>query len=119
MLPKEHRLPRSADIRQVVAEGFTVRTPTVTAHILFGGDCECRFCFVTGKRLGTAVKRNYAKRRFRERVRALAITGQAVNIVWRLTPQSVTASLAELDRDIVKVWAKVTNNGKLNDRGSN
>jgi len=116
VLPKANRLARSADIRAVIKRGFVVRTPTVTAHVLPSFGTGIRFGFITSKRLGTAVVRNYTKRRFRELCRSLITDGAcgadgvwlSVAIMWRLQPAATDADRSVLERDIAKVWRRAS-----------
>jgi len=90
---------------------MVVRTPSVIAHARIADGVGIRFGYITGKRLGGAVMRNKAKRRFRELTKGL-ITDQvgdyqAVWVMWRLQPVAASATVAELERDIAQVWTKV------------
>ena len=66
-----HRLKRSADFARVRAIGDTWAHQLVVLAAAPNERDISRFGFVTGKRLGTAVKRNRAKRVLREAVRQL------------------------------------------------
>jgi len=90
---------------------MVVRTPSVIAHAwITDGQC-IRFGYITGKRLGGAVVRNQAKRRFRELTKGLIVDQvghqQAIWVMWRLQPTAASATVAELERDIARVWEKV------------
>jgi ribonuclease P protein component len=88
---------------------MTVRTASATAHVWVQPGTGARFGYITGKRIGNAVTRNYAKRRFRDLTVPLLSyvpDGLAVSVIWRLNPVSVTASTASIERDIAKVWRK-------------
>jgi len=106
LLPKNRRVARSAEITRVIKQGLAIRTPNVTAHILVSGHDGVRFGFIAGKRIGNAVTRNDAKRRFRELTKVLITDDVNVLIVWRLNPPCATAPPQELQRDIARVWAK-------------
>jgi len=66
-----HSLRRSSDFARVRAEGDTWAHQLVVLAAAPSERDISRFGFVTGKRMGTAVKRNRAKRVLREAVRQL------------------------------------------------
>ena len=66
-----HSLRRSSDFARVRAEGDTWAHQLVVLAAAPNERDISRFGFVTGKRMGTAVKRNRAKRVLREAVRQL------------------------------------------------
>jgi len=73
------------------------------------GGSGLRCGYIAGKRVGNAVTRNYAKRRFRELTKYLFSAvpdGRAIEVVWRLHPASATATIAAMEKDIAKVWRK-------------
>ncbi len=68
MLPKQHRLRRSADILSVRKSGISWRHPLFVLLIQDNGLAFSRFGFVASRRVGNAVVRNRAKRVLREAV---------------------------------------------------
>lgn len=69
MLPKQYRLRRSADLKQVRQFGRSLRHPLVIFLFRKNDRAVSRFAFVASRRVGNAVKRNRAKRMLREAVR--------------------------------------------------
>ncbi len=69
MLPKAHRLRRSADLQRLWQRGQAFRHPLATLMIRANDLDMSRFAFAAGRRVGGAVKRNRAKRLMREAVR--------------------------------------------------
>ncbi len=66
-------LRRRRDIDCVFEDGRWQRTRSVNVGVLQRDDtAPVRVCFVTGRRIGNAVKRNRARRRLREAFRAAA-----------------------------------------------
>lgn len=76
MLPQRYRLRRRADVRRVRQQGRAWRHPLAVLLIApaaetaeVGGHVS-RFAFTASRTVGTAVRRNRAKRLLREAVRA-------------------------------------------------
>jgi ribonuclease P protein component len=65
------RLRRSADIRRALREGTSRASDRVVLYVA-PGDGPTRAAWITGKRVGTAVARNRARRLLREAWRALS-----------------------------------------------
>ena len=111
MLPKAQRLSNSIEIREVIRRGVVVRTPNVIAHAQINPGQGIRFGYITGKRIGGAVVRNRTKRRFRELTKALITqpvgNEHRIEVMWRLQPGSATATTAQLERNIERVWHKI------------
>ncbi|NTU86139.1 MAG: ribonuclease P protein component [Chloroflexales bacterium] len=68
-MKRAYRLRRPDQFRRARREGRTVTTPLLTLNVVAGRRRRTRCGFVVTKRLGTAVRRNRAKRRVREAVR--------------------------------------------------
>ena len=63
---------RARDLDRVFSEGHWRRLRPVAVGILHRGDAEqTRYAFVAGRRVGTAVRRNRARRRMREVIRTM------------------------------------------------
>lgn len=72
MLPHHLRLRHSTEIRTVFREGKRVKQKLcvlVVRPSQIGDTAPTRFCFVAGKKVGNAPRRNRAKRLLREAVR--------------------------------------------------
>lgn len=75
-LGAEQRLRRAADFEQVRRHGrrvhcgaFVLQVLRRSTHVYPGGSAGCRFAVIASRRVGNAVKRNRAKRLFREILR--------------------------------------------------
>lgn len=69
MLPSQHRLRRSADLKRVREQGRSRRHPLVVVIAQPNDLAVSRFAFVASRRVGNAVQRNRARRLLREVVR--------------------------------------------------
>lgn len=69
MLPKPHRLRRSADLQRLWQHGQSRRHPLAILMIGVNDLNRSRFAFAASRRVGKAVARNRAKRVLREAVR--------------------------------------------------
>jgi ribonuclease P protein component len=70
-MKRVYRLRRPDQFRRARREGRSFSTPLLTLHVVAGRRRRTRCGFVVGKQVGTAVRRNRAKRRVREAVRLL------------------------------------------------
>lgn len=68
-MKRAYRLRRPEQFRRARREGRSFSGPLLTLNVVQGRRRRTRCGFVVGKRLGTAVRRNRAKRRVREAVR--------------------------------------------------
>lgn len=68
-MKRAHRLRRPDQFRRARREGRTFSSPLLTLNVVAGRRRRTRCGFVVGKQVGTAVRRNRAKRRVREAVR--------------------------------------------------
>lgn len=66
---RRDRLRRNAEIENVRKSGRRVHHALAMLHYRPNDDQRSRFCFVAGRRVGTAVRRNRAKRLLREALR--------------------------------------------------
>lgn len=69
MLPRAHRLRRSADIRQVRRKGQRWSHPLLLLYAIENNRDSTRFAISASGRIGNAVVRNRARRRIREVLR--------------------------------------------------
>ncbi|WP_163376709.1 ribonuclease P protein component [Dietzia sp. Alg238-R159] len=105
MLPRSHRLHRSADFATVVRKGARKgrRTMVVHAHVdssdvRVGGP---RFGLVVSKAVGDSVTRHRVSRRLRHIARGLLDeAGDDLMVVIRANPASAGASHDDLVRDM-------------------
>ncbi len=70
-MKRAYRLRRPEQFRRARREGRTYVTPLLTLNVVVGRRRRTRFGFVVTKQLGSAVRRNRAKRRVREAVRLI------------------------------------------------
>jgi ribonuclease P protein component len=68
-MKRAYRLRRPDQFRRARREGRTYGGPLLALNVVAGRRRRTRCGFVVGKQLGTAVRRNRAKRRVREAVR--------------------------------------------------
>lgn len=68
-MKRAHRLRRPDQFRRARREGRTIGGPLLLLNVVAGRRRRTRCGFVVGRQLGTAVRRNRAKRRVREAVR--------------------------------------------------
>jgi ribonuclease P protein component len=77
-MQKKYRLRASSDFERVRREGSSWAHPLLVLSALPNELEISRFGFITGRRIGGAVKRNLIKRRMREAVRIRAQQGEIV-----------------------------------------
>jgi ribonuclease P protein component len=70
-MKRAYRLRRPDQFRRARLQGRTYSSPLLTLNVVPGRRRRTRCGFVVSKQLGTAVRRNRAKRRVREAVRLL------------------------------------------------
>lgn len=70
MLPKAHRLTRSGDYARVRRDGHSKAHPLLILSTATNGGEATRVGLAVGKKVGTSVRRNRAKRLLREAARA-------------------------------------------------
>ena len=104
MLPREHRLRSSAEIREVVGRGKRYSNEAATIHFL-PADTN-RFAIVVSKSVGQAVVRNLVKRRVRAILRSEIGTQPAISAVLRMRPTSAQMKFAALSPAILDLVGK-------------
>jgi ribonuclease P protein component len=70
-MKRAYRLRRPEQFQRARRQGRIYSTPLLTLNVVPGRRRRTRCGFVVGKRIGTAVRRNRAKRRVREAVRLM------------------------------------------------
>jgi ribonuclease P protein component len=70
-MKRAYRLRRPEQFRRARLQGRTYTAPLLTLNVVPGRRRRTRCGFVVSKQLGTAVRRNRAKRRVREAIRLL------------------------------------------------
>lgn len=102
------RLRQEREIDRVFREGNWRRLPTVAVGVLRRGDDEpTRVAITAGKRVGTAVRRNRARRRLREAWRSLADRIAAgANVVVVAREPTVEVEFAHLQAQLAEALAK-------------
>ncbi|MFL6463528.1 MAG: ribonuclease P protein component [Bryobacteraceae bacterium] len=108
-LPKERRVVRSAEFRQVYQSGARVTSRFFVAFCLRSSEPAgvSRFGFTVPRALGKAVKRNRIRRRLRETVRSeFASLPTGWVIVFNPRRTVLDAPFSELRREVNRVFAK-------------
>ncbi|HEX9284414.1 MAG TPA: ribonuclease P protein component [Nitrospirales bacterium] len=100
----QHLLRHSADIRLVFKEGKRVSCPLFTLLYRRNDEARIRVGVVVGKKLGGAVTRNRAKRRFRELGR-LSLTRMPSGLDLLILPKR--ESVSEPARNLRESWRAV------------
>ena len=112
MLPKRHRLKRSADIRRVYRQGQRHRHPLLTLYAARAGsngvDRPSRFAVSAGRRVGNAVVRNRGKRLVREALRAhLPALAPGWDCLLAARPALAGATYAEVEEAVCTLLRRV------------
>ena len=95
MLSRENRLRTSPEFDRVFRRGAMSRHPLARLHLLADTQGK-KFAIVTSKRLGSAVRRNRARRLFAEALRPLLASVKCgAKGVFVLRPQAASASFAQ------------------------
>jgi ribonuclease P protein component len=100
---KKYRLRANVDFQRIRREGSDWAHPLLVLSALPNNLGHSRFGFVTGRRIGRAVKRNQIKRRMREAVRARLQKGEIVkgwDIVFVARRSIGDASFQQVDQAI-------------------
>ncbi len=103
MLPKQHRLTRPDQFRDVMKAGRRRVGATVMTHVrTTDDDAPARFGFIVSKAVGGAVTRNLVKRRLRA-VAASGLLGgyRGADVVVRAMPGAAEADYAQLQADLL------------------
>lgn len=93
------RLRSSRAIRAVIGARRSAATSTVVVYARRGSDPGSRVAVVAGRKVGSAVLRNRAKRRLREALRRV-VPHEAMDIVVIARPDAVTAPFEQLREDV-------------------
>ena len=101
-MKRAYRLRRPDQFRRARREGRTFTTPLLTLNVVAGRRRRIRCGFVVGKQIGTAVRRNRAKRRLREAVRlALPAITPGYDLVFVVrSPELLTVSFVSLQQAV-------------------
>lgn len=96
-MKRAHRLRRPDQFRRARREGRTFVSPLLSLNVV-AGRRRTRCGFVVGKQIGTAVRRNRAKRRVREAVRlAFPSIAPGYDIVFVVrSPELLEASFTSI-----------------------
>jgi len=101
---RQHRLTEEAQFQAVRQQGRSWAHPLLILGVLANGSRLSRCGFVVGKKLGSAVIRNRARRRVREAVRRhFAQIRPGVDLVWVVRPAVVTASFHAIEEAVVSL----------------
>ncbi|MFO8075932.1 MAG: ribonuclease P protein component [Actinomycetota bacterium] len=104
------RLRRSSDIREVLAQRQRWRGEHVDVHLHDRGEGDPRVAVVAGKRVGTAVERNRAKRRLRAAAAATpAPRGRDAVVIAR--PSAVHAPFDEVRDEVARLAGPLPERG--------
>jgi ribonuclease P protein component len=99
----DSRLRRSADIRAVLSTRALAHGRAAVVHVRRRGDDRpARWTVVAGRRVGSATRRNRAKRRLRAALRRRALpTG--VDLVVVAAPEAVDTAYEPLERELERL----------------
>jgi ribonuclease P protein component len=112
-MKRVYRLRRPDQFRRARREGRSFTLPLLTLNVVPGRRRRTRCGFVVGKQIGTAVRRNRAKRRVREAVRLVLprITpGYDIVFVVR-SPELLAASFTTISQAVeqllrrARIWS--------------
>jgi ribonuclease P protein component len=93
------RLRSSTAIHAALRRGTVTHRPTLVVHALARPDGPPRVAVVAGRKLGSAVRRNRAKRRLRAALRSLALP-EAIDLVVVARPPALRAPFARIVEDL-------------------
>ena len=101
-MKRAYRLRRPDQFRRARREGRTFTTPLLALNVVAGRRRRTRCGFVAGTQIGTAVRRNRAKRRVREAVRlALPSISPGYDVVFvARSPEVLTAPFAAIQQAV-------------------
>ena len=97
------RLRRSTDIAAVRAEGRSLRKGAFNARVRRTDEPISRLAVTAPRTVGTAVKRNRARRRVREafrRVFASASPGRSIDLLITVRPEAARADFPAIEADV-------------------
>ena len=103
--PRDARIRRGAEIRQLLRKGERKRTDHLEAFVTGSPSSRTRLALIVPKYGHKIVERNRLKRRLREAVRlsllpACRETGSALDIAIRTRPNAYSLGYSELEREI-------------------
>ena len=101
MLPREHRLRSSREIREVISRGKRATNSVATLHYIPADNN--RFAIVVSKAVGNAVHRNLVKRRVRAILNSHLETSPAFEGVFRMRPHTAGLAFQDLQEEIGKL----------------
>jgi ribonuclease P protein component (EC 3.1.26.5) len=101
-MKRAYRLRRPDQFRRARLQGRAYTTPLLTLNVVPGRRRRTRCGFVVSKQLGTAVRRNRAKRRVREAVRLLlpSITPGYDLVFVARSPELLNAPFANISQAV-------------------
>lgn len=101
-MKRAYRLRRPEQFRRARREGRSFHASLLTLNVVAGRRRRTRCGFVVGKQLGTAVRRNRAKRRLREAVRlALPAITPGYDLVFvARSPELLDVPFATLQQSV-------------------
>lgn len=121
-MKRVYRLRRPDQFRRARREGRSFTSPLLTLNVVPGRRKRTRCGFVVGKQIGTAVRRNRAKRRVREAVRLALpsiVSGYDIVFVAR-TADLLTVPFATISQTVEQLLrrARVWNAGRPHAAGT-
>ena len=107
MLPRRHRLRRSADIRRVRQRGRRWHHPLLLLFTATNNQEVSRFTVSASRRVGNAVVRNRSKRRTREAIRRhLADVEPGWDCLFTVRETLPAADFDEIDGAVCQLLAR-------------
>ena len=97
------RLRRSTDIAAVRAEGRSLRKAAFNVRARRTDELTSRLAVTAPRTVGTAVKRNRARRRVREAFRrgfASAAPGRSIDLLITVRPEAASADFPAIEADV-------------------
>ncbi len=104
------RLRRSSDIKSVRATGRALRRDTFTARVAHSDADAPRLAVLAPRSVGTAVKRNRARRRIREAFRrafASASGDKSIDLVITVRPDAAKVEFPAIEADVRSALAEL------------
>ena len=105
MLPREHRLRSSKEIREVISRGNRVSNSVATLH--YRTASSNRFAIVVSKAIGNAVQRNLVKRRVRAILSGHLVTKPKIEGVVRMRPGTASIEFDALRSELGRLLEKI------------